>query len=544
MTKRKIRILIVDDEERDVLLMTRAIERAGAALVFESSPDYETAIQQVRSEYYHLLLLDLKLHENGPYDQESFEGLWLLQDREEMGFREYLPVVILTGYGSQQIAVQAFRKYNIVDFIDKGSRDHWNESFLSRRLKEIITDELGINLELDVSFKGGLNWESLSGGIAYRTDEQIPSPTKGQKREELEDLFCKLFHSAHLVEIRPFERGHSGAGVVKVTPYDRRGNEGAEVVVKYGGCLQVGKENANFDRYVQPYTRGARRTQKERFDRTLHLGGIIYTLIGVGNQRVRSFNDYYAKEDDPEKIKKVLTNLFEETCGLWYENRRDEKEHDLMDLYTEHLVLTPEKLKRAFQFKFTEEYTEEEQFSFPQVERSFTNPVMAFCREQARFSAPSHLCITHGDLNGTNVLVDESGNTWLIDFYGTNWKHCLWDLTQLETVIKFRLTLGANLGELYSFEEALLSPTEFGEIITPPSGATESLSKAVEVISHLRNIAEKEVEPRKNQKEYYAALFYHTINLLRLHRLIKRRITKNHVLLSASMLYEKVRRMR
>lgn len=542
MINRKARILIVEDEKGDADLMVRAITKTGIALPPRVIPDYENGLHEVQSEYYHLLLLDLNLHGKEPYDPESFEGLWLLQDLQEMGLGNYLPVIVLTKYGTEQTAKEAFRKFKVIDFISKRNPDEFNESYLPRRLKQVFKEELEINLGLDIEFKNGLDWERLLGPLLHRSDRPIPAPTREQAEDELVDLFCKLFHSADKIKIAPLEPGHSEAGIVKAAPY-KNGHRRGDVVAKYGDSEQLERESDNFDKYVQPYMQGARRTQKQDFRRTLRLGGIVYTLIGAGGEKICDFNSYYSQEDDLESIKTCLSNLFNQTCSLWYENRQDEREHEFMEMYSKQLDLTAKKLERAFRFKFSAEYVEERQFGFKGIEGVFGNPVMAFCEGRARFEIPTHLCITHGDLNGSNILIDSQRNTWLIDFYWTDWGHCLRDFVELETVIKFQLTSGKDLNELYNLEKALLSPTEFGEEVSLPKGVSEEILKATEIISHLRNIAGMKVKPRKSLKEYYAGLFYQTINLLRFHKLIKRRVRKNHVLLSASMLYEKLQVM-
>jgi len=68
------------------------------------------------------------------------------------------------------------------------------------------------------------------------------------------------------------------------------------------------------------------------------------------------------------------------------------------------------------------------------------------------------LSITHGDLNGKNILVDENGHPWLIDFFRTGPEHVLRDFVELEADIKFNYLESGDMEALYEFESSLASP--------------------------------------------------------------------------------------
>ena len=61
-------------------------------------------------------------------------------------------------------------------------------------------------------------------------------------------------------------------------------------------------------------------------------------------------------------------------------------------------------------------------------------------------------------LHSRNVLVDNSGNGWFIDFARARKSHALRDFVELETDIKFALLPVTDLNVLLPFEQALLEP--------------------------------------------------------------------------------------
>jgi Ser/Thr protein kinase RdoA (MazF antagonist) len=54
----------------------------------------------------------------------------------------------------------------------------------------------------------------------------------------------------------------------------------------------------------------------------------------------------------------------------------------------------------------------------------------------------------HGDLNGSNILIDPNNNVWLIDFFYTERTHVLKDIAKMENEILFLFTSITNDDEL------------------------------------------------------------------------------------------------
>ncbi|HWZ20876.1 MAG TPA: hypothetical protein VNW73_18925, partial [Ktedonobacteraceae bacterium] len=155
--------------------------------------------------------------------------------------------------------------------------------------------------------------------------------------------------------------------------------------------------------------------------------------------------------------------------------------------------------------------------------------------------------------NPHNLLVDNSGHIWLIDFQETRSSHILRDVAMLDSAIRFQLlTEGdATLEERNHLEESLLGGIEhFSEVEQLASSiSTENqvLAKAYATVVHLRSLAYRLVAQNhhwatKNQeddiREYYIALFYSALNTLQFFSLPS--VQREHALLSASLLVDKL----
>ncbi len=126
MITNKLRILIADDDYDDVLLV-RELIRSGMAesvSVMDNADGYDNALEKVVSNDYDLCLFDFKLGE--------LDGLELLACIRQKGFR--MPVIMLTGFGDEDTAVQAM-KAGATDYI---SKSNLNQSVLTHTIRHAI----------------------------------------------------------------------------------------------------------------------------------------------------------------------------------------------------------------------------------------------------------------------------------------------------------------------------------------------------------------------------------------------------------------------
>ena len=117
------------------------------------------------------------------------------------------------------------------------------------------------------------------------------------------------------------------------------------------------------------------------------------------------------------------------------------------------------------------------------------NPVWWLRQYRDGFVLSVHQCITHGDLTGRNIMVDETGKCWLIDFYRTYRSHILRDFVVLETDILYRLLPLLSMIDFLKMQDVLMEADRMGMMPTLPSGMSSEVQKAIHVVFTLRQMA-------------------------------------------------------
>ncbi len=112
--KQNLKLLIVDDDEDDVLILKDLIQEgvAGFQIELSHSPSYESALSKLESSSFDLCMFDYRLGE--------VDGIHLLKKVREMKIE--VPIILLTGQGDQEIAVKAM-KAGATDYLVKGQLD-------------------------------------------------------------------------------------------------------------------------------------------------------------------------------------------------------------------------------------------------------------------------------------------------------------------------------------------------------------------------------------------------------------------------------------
>jgi len=535
MMNRQGRVLVVDDLAawREELVETLQRDDFYAESVSTASQ----VLQRLDETFYHLIVLDIRLNDA---DQSNIDGISLLQELDNRGFSEATKVIMLSAHDTKEQMRIAFREHKVADFL---SKDNFTKWLFLESVRRVFSEEANINLGLDI------HWQQVSGPGQVVLNLEMQGtrikrnmPLQSRTALELEDLLCRLFYQAESVLIRPLAIGQSTTGVLWAQPFYSSGG-GRAVIVKFGDFHKIEEEHYNFKKYVQPFIGGGRNTTVLDLRRTLHLGGIIYSLLGADNDHLEDFGSFYQHADVPE-VKSMLDRLFLDTCRSWYANAGQLQPYNLTADYQHMLEFTLEKLEHAL--AELQKYVQGRQrLSFKSLnsERPFTNPLLGM--NGPHLICSTYICTTHGDFNRHNLLVDSSGHTWLIDFQATGRGHILRDVAQLDSEIRFFMLAPeeATLEERLCMEEALCSIERFSQVeqlLTRFSTENRALAKAYATVVHLRSLAGKLVaqNPSDDISEYYIALFYNAVNTLRFYALSSRQ--REHALLCASILADRL----
>ena len=533
MSDRKGRILLADDNQAWLDELFETLQQEGYDV--ETASTIDEARQKLTSKLFHLLILDIRMQDD---DQSNTEGINLLREIKKSPLGKAIRVIILSAHDTRGNMRAAFKE-DAVDVINKGEFD--NDEFI-QKLPEIFEKHIKINLSLDITWQQGTDAAKIVQGLEIG-EERIRNKSLLQASIalELDDLLCRLFRDAKRVVVRPLTPGNSGTGVLSVRPVYETGAARA-MVVKFGEAGKVDDEYFKYKKYAEPYIGGGRNTTTIAVANTPRLGGITYSLLGATNDKLESFGEFYYHTDE-EQIKNMLHRLFKETCGAWYANPGKQDTLKLSTAYPQHLNFTWEKLHTTLADSLRSVQGKDKlTFNALNSSRKFTNPIRA--TENQDLVYLTYTCITHGDFNQNNILVDNDGHSWLIDFQGTEPGHILRDIVALDTEIrcKFLRADEATLTELLKMEEALCSIAHFSEVkqlTTRFQTFNPALTKIYTLVAFLRELANN-LTPNHDDSmdEYYTALLYYALNASRFRT--SSTLQREHALLSASLLADKL----
>jgi CheY-like chemotaxis protein len=532
---REGRILVMDDEARWRDALSDVLQRSGYHV--DTAASTKEALELLSRDFYHLLVLDIRMQD---FDASNVEGMDILQTLEAHGLAAAVEVIILSAYGTKQQMRSAFKDYDVADF---QAKDEFDDVAFADTVRQVFAERVRINLGLAVHWQGISNAEQVVANLDL-AGKRVKHDQATHKRAtaELDDLLCRMFHDAESVLLRPVAPGYGGTGVLWAQPFYASA-AGQPVIIKFGDFGKIEQEHSNFEAYVKPFVGGRRSTTVLNLGRTPLLGGIAYSLLGAAGDRLLDFASFY-RQANIDQIKSLLDHLFFDTCGTWYASLGKLQPYDLTAQYEQALRFTYEGLEEALseRLKSVQGKTKLQFKSLPD-NRSFINPILA-ARGQHLLRS-TYFCITHGDFNENNILIDNTGRPWLIDFFRTGPGHILRDVAELDSIVRLQLVAPeeAPLEERLRMEETLAGCEQFsqveqlGEAFVTDSPA---LQKAYATVAHLRHIAHRLVEhnPADDIGEYFIALFYYALNTLRFYSLPV--LQREHALLSASLLADRL----
>jgi hypothetical protein len=535
---RVLRVLLVEDIETDRADVVKALTKICSSV--DIRPDivtavtYDDAYRLMAGTFFDLYIIDLVLHEGLPGDTEGWEGLWLLQDLQELGLQAQSAVVVLSGFGTPTVAALTLSKFAALRYWEKSG------VVLEQELAALFRERNYFGLRLGVSSE--VSWSQMVKSLGKGQLPTGPFPIAEEVASfELEHLFRRVFSDYSEIAVRPLLGGHSGAGVVRV---DRaRGNSKlAAIAAKYCAAPLARSEATNFqiiDEYMESHQ--STRLVDSAFGR--YLGVLEYNFVGADAKSLVSFANFYHDADELA-IQRALARLFGESSRLFYDesNRRFEREFNLKDYYLNALGYSVDTIAQAFSFKFGA-FPYEETVSFIEAPRRLPHPVTALRTLNLEFSVDTWCCPTHGDLHSGNLLIDAaSSQPWLLDFAGSGYGHWARDFAALECSIKFELLPAVSLGSLFEMEDFLAYGEEFGASAVLRR-IDPSVNRAAETVAEIRRQARVLSSPYaavSAERDYYVALFFTTLNYLRFHWRLKSKVRKNQVLMAAAIALEKV----
>jgi CheY-like chemotaxis protein len=488
----KPRVLIVDNNERIVNMYQELISHWGFTPILAQGVGnslLEDAKHKAKEHRCQLALVDLRLVDD--LDEEDISGLELVPNIK--------PAVSLIVSASNDIAkARQSGEIGAVSFINKGEDPKVLKDELDREVKKLCASRTGIK----IAPQGVLNH------IASILCDRVPV----EYYDQIADAFTRLFPNAKSLLLE-----RVGTEAVLTVPRPKsvilRVTEDNKqpVVVKLARAHKMTIEVERFHKYIDGYLKGHFHPSISDPVILWDLGGAIYKTLGSSESII--FSKYYIDASMAD-IEYSLTRFFRETCSSLYAGA---KKHENISLFKEYCKVWGEEwYERVCKFRAPNPH----KVMKNELPDSFNpiNPIV-WLKENFRVEgaedksiiASTALAVTHGDLHGDNILIDEHRNAWVIDFERSGEGHILQDFVELESDIINRLISSSeNLPSFYQLCVQVAQSVELKELEDINEIDHPDVKKATQTISLLRKLA-REISGIEDARQYLFGLLFNTL---------------------------------
>lgn len=420
----------------------------------------------------HVALVDMYLVD--PSDRDDLSGRKLIRDLWPT------ESITISGHSLPQLATKAVTNYQAREFFHKSDDPDQLYADLQGVLRRYCA----------LPFQAGIHWpEGLSSAVVCRLffgDAQVP-------HAQADELLARLFPTAHHLHLElisgpnhtPSLAPRQRSVVLRVYADDRQ-----PVVIKIARTPRLQTEIERYEAYIQHRLHSTMYAQLSDNCLLWDLGAARYTYLGADPTSMRSFSAYYDAEP-AGRIRFTLRQLFAQIWGNHY-RMRTPSGGSLFAQYS--AVWDADWIQRLHAFP-----TPMERLPLPhRPQETIPHPVVWLRRavglsgdEPDRSVLPNLMeAITHGDMLGDNMFVDQRAEPWMIDFERTGPGPILQDFVELEADILTRL---ADFGpaDAAAFVGTVRRLVRTPSLLSTPhlNGGKAAARKAAAVVGELRCLA-------------------------------------------------------
>ena len=488
----KPRVLIVDNNERIVNMYQELISHWGFTPIIAQGVGnslLEDAKHKAREYRCQLALVDLRLADD--LDEEDISGLELVPSIK--------PAVSLIVSASNDIAkARQSGEIGAASFINKGEDPKVLKDELDREARKLCASRTDIKITP----------QSVLNHIASILCDRISA----EYHDQIADALTRLFPNAKSLFL---ERVGTEASqtvprpksvILRVTEDDKQ-----PVIVKLARAHKMTTEVERFHKYIDGYLKGYYHPSISDPVILWDLGGAIYKTLG--NSEGIIFSKYYMDASMAD-IEYSLTRFFREACSSLYAGA---KKHENISLFKEYCKVWGEEwYERVCKF-----HAPDPRNVMKNELPDWLNPIdpIAWLKENFGIEeaddksiiASTALAVTHGDLHGDNILIDEHRNAWVIDFERSGEGHVLQDFIELEgDIINRLISSSENLPSFYRLCVQVAQNVELKELEGIDKIAHPDVKKATQTISLLRKLA-REMSGIRDARQYLIGLLFNTL---------------------------------
>lgn len=294
-----------------------------------------------------------------------------------------------------------------------------------------------------------------------RSVPELALPDGVSLDDEERRLTHYLFRDCRRVALRPLSGGFSGSRVFAAEPQDRAGRREVPFVLKIDSHAKIAKERVAVES-VENLLGAASPRLADYVDLETR-GAIKYHFASMHAGEVRTLQRAFRAAPGPDAAQALFENVVERVLVRLSQSPQLDR-LPLLAYYGYRPEYAEATLRRvgALAAEETGDTLRIEGLDerLPHPRRLYARLAPLLAEEEPAEVACAWI---HGDLNLANVLLDTTGNVWLIDYFWTRVGHALQDVAKLENDLKFILTPLADAAALRraaAWERLLLSQAD------------------------------------------------------------------------------------